>query len=230
MEWLCRSKQSRFRLLVYILFALNPYTHAVSFELLSEGAMDSVSAVSAESAEDIINIAGSPAAGLTIDGYEQLPFQTRVSVGVGDIDKVSEDLDFELVKEVEDWADGLRERLGSGFEIGYVDELPQPVLEYETGSNILFEDYNDGQIVSEDEEDSDRTRYEISRIEQTFELIDSGVDTITYRFDRFIERAATIDADPFDEGRTIGSGYISDLRSSGENTLTSVRDKDKPLF
>ena len=226
MEWLYQSKRSCYRLLAHILFAFCPFQIASAFELLSEGAMDSVSAVSAESAEDIINIAGAPSAGLTLDGYEKLPFETRISVSVSETDEVSEELDFKLVREVEDWADGLRERLGSGFEVGYVDELPQSNFQ----SDISFDDYSEEFGEPEGSADSDQTRYEISRINQTFELINSGVDSITYRFERYIERAATIDADPFDNGRVIGSGYISDLRSSGENTLTSIRDEDKPLF
>lgn len=196
-----------------------------AFELLSEGAMDSVSAVSAQTAEDIINIAGSPAAGLTIDGFEALPFASRVTVSVDDTDEVVEELDYALVQEVEAWADGLRERIGSGFEVGYVDELPQPSFE----TAVIFDD-TDTVFESRIGEDEDDTRYQIGRVDQTLNLLESGVNTITYQFERYIDRAATVNADPFDEGRTVGSGYVSELRSFGTVTLTSVRDGDKPLF
>lgn len=201
-----------------------PFVH--SFELLSEGAMDSVSAVSAETAEDIINIAGSPAAGLTVDGFEALPFSSRVTVAEDETDVVVDELDYELVQEVEAWADELRVRVGSGFEVGYVDELPQPRFE----TNIIFDD-TDGVIESSlGSDEEDETRYQVGRVNQTLELLNIGANTITYRVERYIDRSATIDADPFDDGRTIGSGYISELRSYGTVTQTAVRDGDKPLF
>lgn len=197
-----------------------------AFELLSEGAMDSVSAVSVESAEDIINIAGSPAAGLTVDGFEALPFRSRVSVGSDETDEVVEELDYALVQEVEAWADELRVRVGSGFEVGYVEELPQPRFE----TTVIFDD---SEVVVESSLGNDRddeTRYQIGRVDQTLQVLESGANTITYQFERYIDRAATVDADPFDEGRTVGSGYISELRSYGTVTLISVRDGDKQLF
>lgn len=200
--------------------------NAQAFELLSEGAMDSVSAVSAESAEDIINIAGSPAAGLTVDGYEQLPFQARISVGVEETDEVEEDLNYDLVREVEAWADELRNSQGSGFEVGFVEELPQ-TQDFESQIFIDEEETDQGSPLGADSDDE--TRYQVSRVEQTFRTLNVGPDTITYQVERYIERAATVDADPFDDGRTVGSGYITDIRSSGEVTLTAIRN-DRPLF
>lgn len=211
------------------LISFVPVSFLHAFELLSEGAMDSVSAVSAETAEDIINIAGAPAAGLTVDGYESLPFQTRIRVESSDTDEVSDDLDYALVREVEGWADDLRERVGSGFEIGYIEELPQSDFDSGLGFDGFVEerDYSSSGPASYD---SDETRYEVSRIEQTFELLDVGADTISFRFERYIERAATVNADPFADGGSVGSGYITELRSSGSQTLTAIRNEDKPLF
>lgn len=208
-----------------VLFPLLLSPAVIAFELLSEGAMDSVSAVSAESAEEIINVAGSPAAGLTVDGYEQLPFQTRIEVDVEATDQVSEELDFSLVQEVEAWADELRDRQGSGFEVGYVEELPESTF----SPSIDFEDYGEDVDVS-GSPDEERIRYEVSRVNQTFELLESGPNIISYRFERYIERTATVDADPFDETRILGDGYITDIRSGGEVTLTDIKDEFKPLF
>lgn len=211
------------------LLSCAPLAVVHAFELLSEGAMDSVSAVSAETAEDIINIAGAPAAGLTVDGYEALPFQTRIRVEASDTDEVSEDLDYKLVREVEGWAEDLRERVGSGFEVGYVEELPQSNFESGLGFDGFVEE-REYSSPGSGSFDSDETRYEVSRIEQTFELLDSSADSISFQFERYIERSATVNADPSADGGNVGSGYISELRSSGTNTLTAVRDGDKPLF
>ena len=195
-------------------------------ELLSEGALESVSAVAGESAEEILNAVGAPSAGLEVDdGFERLPFRTRIEVGVDDIDDVAQALDFALTQEVESWASDIRQRVGDTFEVSILDRLPL---------DEAFTNFNANAFVDEGarlvevfvggESADDATSYQSSRVEQALQLIDSGVDSIEYRFERYIELTATVDADPFDNGRTIGSGYISQLRSSGSVKLTRVRD------
>ncbi len=199
-----------------------------AFELLSEGAMDSVSAVSAQSVEELINIAGSPAAGLS-DDYESLPFQTRIEVVEGSVDEVKTELDFELIKEVETWARVLREQGERQLEVGFVDELPPAPIDidpfvFEDQAIIEFTPGGDG------ENDDDRTTFRQGRITQTFELLDSGVDSITTRFERYVESAATINANPGNSNTSIGSGFITDVRSTSTQTYSNYRDADRPLF
>jgi len=198
-----------------------------AFELLSEGAMDSVSAVSVEAAEDILNIAGSPAAGLA-DDYETLPFQTSISVEEGDTDEVQEELDFALTQEVEAWAEEMRQQSQTPFEVGFVDELPGEVVDV---NPFLFQDEQTLEFSTDDAGEDDRkTIFQQGRIRQQFELLESGVDSISYRFERYVERAATINANPNNDRSSIGSGYISESRSTSQVTLTAIRDGDKPLF
>lgn len=195
---------------------------ASAFELLSEGAMDSVSAVSAESVEEILNVAGSTAAGLS-DDYEILPFQTRISVAEGDVDEVQTELNFELTQEVEAWAEELRQQGQDQLDIGYVEQLPPTTLDIDP-----FVLRNDGPttfvLEGSGDDDTEQTIFQQGRISQTFELLNSGVDTITYRVERYVERAATINANPGNDNSSIGSGFVSEARSFSTNTLTAIRD------
>jgi hypothetical protein len=188
--------------------------------------LESVSAVAGESAEEILNAVGAPSAGLEIDdSFERLPFRARIEVGMDDIDDAAQTLDFALTQEVESWASDIRQRVGDTFEVSILDRLPL---------DEAFTNFNANAFVDEGarlvevfvggESADDATSYQSSRVEQALQLIDSGVDSIEYRFERYIELTATVDADPFDNGRTIGSGYISQLRSSGSVKLTRVRD------
>jgi hypothetical protein len=213
------------RLLLCIIVCLCS-VRVFAVELLSEGALESVSAVAGESAEEILNAVGAPSAGLEIDdSFERLPFRARIEVGMDDIDDAAQTLDFALTQEVESWASDIRQRVGDTFEVSILDRLPL---------DEAFTNFNANAFVDEGarlvevfvggESADDATSYQSSRVEQALQLIDSGVDSIEYRFERYIELTATVDADPFDNGRTIGSGYISQLRSSGSVKLTRVRD------
>lgn len=201
---------------------------ANAFELLSEGAMDSVSAVSAQSVEDLISIAGSPAAGLS-DDYESLPFQTRLKVVEGNTDKVQTELDFELTKEVEAWAGVLREQGERQIEIGFVDELQPSSLDvnpfvFQNEQALDFTPDEDG------EGDEERTTLRQGRITRSVELLEPGVESITYRYERIIEDAATINANPLNDNTSIGSGYISEVHGTSTQVYSNYRDADKPLF
>ena len=203
---------------------------ASSFELLSEGAMGSVSAISANTVEEIVSIAGPTAAGLRVDDdFESLPFQTSVRLEVDDVDEVSEELEFALTQEVEQWAGSVRSQtsalsLDPDAEVGYVDELPPSAFE-----DVVF-------LIRDDEFDSiifepntsspeESTIYELGRIEQTVMVLEQDVDSVEYLVERRVEFAATIDAyigDP--NTASVGSGYISDLRSSSSVRIATVRD------
>jgi len=211
-------------------------TSVYSFELLSEGAMGSVSAVSANSAEDIINVLGSTAAGLTVDDYDELPFQaerveqietvtpSEAASTVGyEVDEVSVELDFELTREVESWATDLNEQQDSVLEIGYVDELPDSTFE-DSGDFIIVPNEFENVIYDNDLESDENTLYQIGRVDQTITVLDSGVDSIHYIVERYVERAATIAYGQDDDTPTMGSGYITDLRSISNVNIVRVRD------
>ena len=201
-----------------------------SFELLSEGAMGTVSAVSANTVEELVNVAGPTAAGLQADDdYEQLPFQTGIQLEAEDVDEVSEELEFALTQEVETWVDGLRSQsetldLDPGAQVGYVDELPPSAFE-----DVVFlirDDEFDSIIFEPDNSDQEEsTIYELGRVEQTVTKLQQNLDSVQYIVERRVEFAATIDAyigDP--DTASIGSGYISDLRSVSNVRIATVRD------
>lgn len=203
-----------------------------AFELLSEGAMDSVSAVSVESVEDIINIAGNPAAGLTEDDdYDSLPFQSSVTVEEGETDEVQTELNFKLTQEVEAWADELRQQGSRQLEVGYVEELPpssfdsQPVFFQGTRELELTRSDDD-----DDDEEEDEAALEEDRIRARIQQLNSGVGSITTRFERYVESAATVNPYPDGGGSTLGSGYISNSLSTSTQTYSNYRDADRPLF
>lgn len=209
-----------------ILFGVFSCSAAIqAFELLSEGAMDSVSAVSVESVDDIINIAGSPAAGLS-DDYEALPFQTNVKVGVADTDEVQTELDFKLTQEVQAWAEDLRQQGEFQFEVGVVEELPPS---FSDSDPFILQN---NQIVIDDDPDARERRdiEEENRVTRRFELLDSGVDSITFQFERVVERAATINANQGNINSSLGSGFVTNSRSLSTQVYSNYRNADKPLF
>jgi hypothetical protein len=218
----------RLFLKIYLL-ALLAFAETISaFELLSEGAMGTVSAISANSAEEIVSVAGSTAAGLRIDDdYERLPFQTSVSIDASETDDGSSELDFALTQEVENWAESLLVQDSSdGIEaqIGYVDELPPSSFD---DAVFLIRDDEFDSIIFEpnDSDQEDSTIYELGRVEQTVITLEQNIDSIEYNVIRRVEFAATIDAyigDP--NTASVGSGYITDLSSRSNVRIATVRD------
>ena len=113
-EIIKRHAKSLFSVLLLTIFS--PLTYA--FELLSEGAMDSVSVRSGP-------IFDSRQSGSHRDeGYEQLPFDISQEASVTATDEVSLELDFVLVQEVESWANNVRDNVGALFEVSTIDALP----------------------------------------------------------------------------------------------------------
>lgn len=202
---------------------------AVAFELLSEGAMGSVSAVSANTAEEIVSVAGSTAAGLRVDdGYEVLPFKTNVKVDEYAKDEVSNELDYSLIQEVDSWAGSLRQRsevaADQAFDVGYIDELPDSsfdeaafIIRDEEFDRLIFEPKN------ENAQEQESTTYEQGRIEQTITKIEQRTDSVEYIVERKVDFVATIDAS-LDNERSIGSGFITNLTSISNVKIATVRD------
>jgi len=184
--------------------------------------MGSVSAVSASSAQEIINVAGSTAAGLRDDDYEALPFQAAVSLEGYETDEVSEDLNFALTQEVENWATQLRDQGESSFQVQVVEELPQSSFD---NAVLFIQDQEfEGVIFDFDPNSDEDIIVEIGRVDQTVRLLEAGVDNVTFIVERYVERAATINATPFDDQPSIGSGYISDLRSVSNVSIAAIRE------
>ena len=199
------------------------------FELLSEGAMGSVSAVSANSAEEIVSVIGSTAAGLKVDDdYEELPFQVSAgiqgSVTAGyELDEVKSELDFSLTQEVEGWVNNLSGKQGSNVEVGYVDELPASTFEDSAGIIIQANEV-ESVVFDSSLADDENILYEIGRVDQAITLINSSVNSIEYIVKRNIDRVATIDAFRLDdETPSLGSGYISNLTGISNITIAQVR-------
>ncbi len=196
-----------------------------AFELLSEGAMDSVSAVSVANSEDIINVAGATAAGLRVEGgsgyYEELPLADRTQLEGYATEDQSEELSRTLTLEVEAWADSLRQSTAASFEIGYVDQLPvteaQPDLEVDVFDSIRPDD--DTLVVRPGSD----TVFQIGRLEQVFELLDSGVNTISFSLRRQIESVSTVNARPDDDSAYMGSGFITNLVSDSRIRFSDER-------
>lgn len=193
-----------------------------AFELLSEGAMDSVSAVSTYSSQDIINVMGSPAAGLRIeDGYERLPMVEGVRLEGYTIEDKSSELELTLSKEVEVWAESVREGASSDVRVGYVEVLPES--SFQEIQQPVFDDASvadfDAFVITSDSE----TVFQVGRVDQAFALIDSGVDSITYSLKRFIEHTSTVNARPSDSREFMGSGFVSNLTSESRITIAGER-------
>jgi len=199
------------------------------FELLSEGAMGSVSAVSANSAEEIVSVIGFTAAGLAIDDdYDELPFQVNSTIqsSVSDgyeVDEAKAELEFALTQEVEGWVSSLTDKQGLDIEVGYVDELP--VSTFEDNADFIFQDVQVESVVFDSNlNDDGNTLYEIGRVDQTFTVINSGVNSIEYIVERHLARAATIDSFRLDDRTpSLGSGYITDLTSISNVTIAQIR-------
>lgn len=201
----------------------------MGFELLSEGAMGSVSAISANTAEEIINVAGSTAAGLRVDdGYEVLPFKSSVQVEPSAKDEVSNEIDFSLIQEIGTWVDSLGRRneivSSTDLEVGYVDELPES--SFDESSFVIRDDEFDRVIFEPDANRSDQenTIYEIGRIEQTIAKLEQKADSVQYIVEREVDFVATIDAFISRDTPSIGSGYISNLTSISNVTIATVRE------
>ncbi len=209
--------------MAHILFAFLPSQYLAAFEILSEGAMDSVSAVASGSAESLLNIAGAPAAGLVVEGFDALPYQkssVRRDVSVSD-----ESLDASFLTQIEVWADERRQTSGSGFEVGYVEKLPESdvsSLEEDSDAEAL-----EGAESASDGQDEEEER----RVDVTIEVDEQGeLLPVSRFFDRSFDSRASVNTDIADYDRTPGSGFVFDLGSENANRLTAIRDEDKPLF
>ncbi len=186
--------------------------------------MDTVSAVSANSADEILNVAGSTAAGITVDeDFESLPFQIDPTLAVYETDEVSEDINFELTREVESWAESLRQTTrGDAFEVGVVSDVPE--------SSFSSDDFEIPEVEIPDlpfDFDPNGTEdivIELGRVETVVELLEAGVDDITFEVRRVVERTAIIDARPFQDQPAIGSVFIYDLNSLSNVGIARVRE------
>jgi len=213
--------------LILLLAAGLCWQSATAIELLSEGAMGSVSAVSANSAEEIVNVAGETAAGLAVDDeYESLPFETSAVVVEGDVDTREDELQYDLTQEVEAWANSLRERQGAqnGADVGYVDELPPSSFE-DAVVYIRDERFDEVVFAPSDQNEIEGMVFELGRVEQTITVIEQNVDSVERHIERTVDFVANIDAYIGDPGEaSIGSSYISDLHGESNVRIAAIKD------
>lgn len=188
--------------------------NGLGFELLSEGAMGSVSATTETHLHDTTTFNEESA----ID-YELMPFQTSVQIEHGDTDEVSEDLEFEFSKEIESWASKLQDSQSYIQEIATIDAIQAPIIEEPTIDTSSALDSQTVEISLGTK--SDDIRFVQGRITQTAQLLEAQENSVRYSVETFVERAATLNANPFQEEHSFGSTYISDLRSVSNVTITT---------
>ena len=182
-----------------------------AFELLSEGAMGSVSATT-----DLTIDTDKPNDPSSKDQstFEQLPFQTSVKVEEYETDDVATVINFEVTSEVEAWANKLRVNTNEQFEIKTIDELPTSSFDLPE-KVIQTENTGIEQVSIAGKENA----YERGLVNQTASLVKSTENSVTFKVDSYVERAATINANPFQEAHSFGSTYITDLNSSSTITI-----------
>lgn len=193
-----------------------------AFELLSEGAMDSVSAVSAGSVEDILNVAGPTAAGLRVDDdYEELPFDVDYETTLIQRDEVELELNFALTQEVEVWADSLRKSGQTDFEVEVIEQLSiTPLVDIITGPGKLptsssFEGGSGGSL-----------DYQFGKLKLEKDSALIGFDQMQGSLKRYLESASVVDnRTGLDRPLSTGSGYISDV-TSRTNIIYTGRTRD----
>ena len=198
---------------VILLLTLNGFSSEVqSFELLSEGAMSSVSA--ATDLEVDVNTS----AGLTVDeDYEKLPFETSVTIEEYETEEVSVDLNFALTEEVEGWASKLRDSGNSNFEVGVVNDLPASSFDIPP----VTIDQGNSEIQNVAVVEGEEAKYQQGRITRTAKLLNLTKNSVTFEVESFVERAATLNANPFQEEHSFGSTYISNIHSVSNITITA---------
>ena len=132
----------------------------------------------------------------------------------------SDELSRTLSLEVETWADNLRQTAAASFEVGYVDQLPvasEPVFQAPVYVESIPLD-SEAFVIGAD----GRMTFQTGRIDQVFELLESGVNSISYNIRREIDSVSTLNAQPQD-GPSNGSGFLSNLVSESRVTFSDER-------
>jgi len=175
---------------------------AHAFELLSDGAMDSVSAFPGQSAEE------ESSAIFAEDGYEALPFETVMKIGASEIEEVSTELNFALTQEVENWANLVQPGQDVQIEVGTVDILPPSSFDV---PEIYF---GDGYSDIEEFELANGAKAQRGRVTSEFHHYGKTTDhAIGHVIEGYVERAASIGFDPHGDGAVIGNTYLSDIHT-----------------
>lgn len=205
-EIIKRHAKSLFSVLLLTIFS--PLTYA--FELLSEGAMDSVSVRSGP-------IFDSRQSGSHRDeGYEQLPFDISQEASVTATDEVSLELDFVLVQEVESWANNVRDNVGALFEVSTIDALPGA----EPFDLKIYLEHSGIETLDVIGDDSGDISYQRGDHSHTTNVYDASRNSITVEHTSYIERAATINSDPYQDGSSFGDTFLTGIRASSWHRTT----------
>lgn len=206
-----------YRFLLIMLFSCGLISiEAQALELLSESAMENVSGTLSHRVDE------KPARD---DGYESLPFESKFTIEEGNTNEVSTVLEFSSVKEVDEWADKLRENRSASLQRDTIESLHRQQSNIDFTLPDLIEDGKpqEGVLlevsVSGNDEPAD---YLFGRVERSVAISEATANSIRVITESFVERAATINADAFQDGGSIGSVYISNIRSYS-NILTTQR-------
>ena len=198
-----------------------------SFELLTEGAMDSVSAVSGPIvAESALKSAASKSESLlarrtklTAGGYEKLPFDTKNTLQLTDINKTSLNLDFALTIEAETWAQRLKVNTDERFTLDVINNLlfSKP----EVVEDIFLKDLSrDVRVVSIPGGRKDG-EYQLGKLDQTVNVFSVSPNSISYEVNSHVDLAATINSVAYPEsGGSFGNTYLTDITATGRQVVT----------
>lgn len=188
--------------------------NSVGFELISEGDMGSVSASAVGHFHDIRTYESDKNV-----RYELMPFETSVYVEYDDTDEVSIDMEREFALEVEDWAVKLQANQTYQNEISTIEAIQTPLVEdFEIDDSIEVDEQITEISLGQNTED---IRFQLGRVTQTSELLESQENSVRYTVESFVEQAATLNANPFQEEHTFGSTYITNLKSVSNVTITA---------
>jgi len=188
-----------------------------AFEVLSEGAMGKVSAVSTDNVEDLINVNGPAAAGVEADtDYEKLPLDVSVSLEGEEAPDFTSELKQAVTKEVEAWADNLRERKGLDYitnEIPVIDDIG-PELTPEQVSSVV----NDVRLLRTPEDQEGReledTLYILRNSKNQVETETVASDHIIVSIQSQIDRVSDVNMRFTADSASLGSIYITGLKTN----------------
>ena len=197
-----------------------------SFELLTEGAMDSVSAVSGpivtgSAFNDSVakKNALSSRTQMTADGYEKLPFETNNLLQPSDANEVSLDLDYAFTSEAENWAEKLRVDTDERFEISVTDVVP--FSKFEVVNNNFFGDFSRDVRIIPIQGGPEDGEYQLGKLDQTIDTFFVEHNSISYEVNSHVDFAATINSQAYPEdGLSFGNVYLTDINATGRQTVT----------
>jgi hypothetical protein len=186
-----------------------------AFELATEGTMSSVVITAANSADELKRAASTPD-GYVDHRYELMPFKTKASVSVDDLDPVAEMIEYAQVQEVTKQQKEGRLAAETGLLADSIRSyLPPSVTRtLESGATEVLDGFDAVKAVGKRAVD-----VVFGQLEQSFELISSSMHSISHETTRFLESftASNVSINP-DHG-SIGSFHVTDMQTTTRMTI-----------